>query len=278
MSSPIVIALAFSVPAALVVAGIAYGPRKVASTVPNLPTRAISAVENALAPAPTEWEHGWKTDRVIATRYNNPVMGWNIGFTFPLNSNDCDRAELGDFMEANGGGVFSGGGYPGAEMFVKFKSVTDKASATEKIKAILPGLSDLITRLGNGEKVTIAKPKPEYEWPNVAPPKAGQSYGSLSDGSHQYKVSEVSPGKWQWVVDTDAEEFIARMDAKRRALFNALTRRPLTDDELKEAAAYGSSLNIENNVSYYANEKQQELTRAFAVQQMLRAQALAPTK
>lgn len=105
----------------------------------------------------TEWEHGWKTDRVIATRYKSPIMGYSIGFTFPKNPNDCDRAELSDFMASKDGGVYQSGGFPGAEMFVQFKDVTDKETANIKLHVILPELSQLISDLGNGKKVTIVK-------------------------------------------------------------------------------------------------------------------------
>lgn len=106
---------------------------------------------------PTEWEHGWKTDRVVATRYKNPNVGYFIGFNFPKNPNDCDRAELSDFMASKGGGVLQSGGYPGAEMMVVFIGVTDKETANTKIQAVLPELSQFITDLGNGKKVTIKK-------------------------------------------------------------------------------------------------------------------------
>lgn len=273
-------ALIFAVPLALIVGGIAYAPRKTATAISTLPQRATPAIKIALGPALVEWEHGWKTDRVIATRYNSPMMGWNIGFTFPLNPNDCDRAELSDFMEAHNGRSFQSGGFPGAEMFVKFKDITDKESATAKIKAILPELSALITRLSNGEKVTIEKTAPKYTWPDTSPIDKSDPYwkfnNNLDSNGTQYMKAEVSPGKWQWVVDQAAMDSVAQMETHRRELFHALTTRVMTDDELKEAASYGASLNIEMGVSYYADQKQQELSRAFTVQQMLRTST--PTK
>ena len=90
------------------------------------------------------WEHGWKTDYVVATRYSNPNVGYNIGFTYPRNPNDCDRSELSEFMEAHGGFVYQGGGYPGAEMFVVFKDVKNRDDADRKLKGILPSLSKLV--------------------------------------------------------------------------------------------------------------------------------------
>lgn len=143
--TPSTIALGLAVPVVLALAGMTYGPKKIANVTSVITTSTV-----------TEWEHGWKTDRVIATRYKNPTMGYNIGFTFPKNPNDCDRAELSDFMDVHGGGIYQSGGHPGAEMFVRFKDVTDKETANVKIKEILPALSQLITDLGSGAKVKVA--------------------------------------------------------------------------------------------------------------------------
>ena len=95
----------------------------------------------------TEWEHGYKTDVVIATRYRNPVMGYNIGFKFPKDPNNADRAELSEFMKEYDGWIYQGGGYPGAEMFVIFKAVKNKEDANPFLLKILPELSELIDSL-----------------------------------------------------------------------------------------------------------------------------------
>jgi hypothetical protein len=96
-------------------------------------------------PEVTEWEHGYKTDRVIATRYNNPHMGYNIGFTFPKNPASSDTSDIWEFLEkANDGWIFQGGGYPGAEVFVVFKDVKDRDSANIKLKKILPPLTQIM--------------------------------------------------------------------------------------------------------------------------------------
>lgn len=240
------------------------------------PAAATASVVQTASDQPTEWEHGLKTSRVIATRYSAPRLGQSIGFQFPLNENDCDRAELSDFMEAHNGWVYQGGGYPGAEMFVKFKDATDKDGATQKMRAILPDLTRLITDLGSGKKVHIDKPKPEYEWPNVAPPPAGEGgdyYGRVGTENAQYKVVEVTPGKWQWTVDQEAMQAIADTMAHRRTLWQALQTRVLTDQEMLEALRLGDSLNIELNASYNADSKKRELDRAFRMQDVLRSMA-----
>jgi hypothetical protein len=90
------------------------------------------------------WEHGWKTERVIATRYKNASVGYNIGFKFPRNPDDCDVVELSEFMEAHNGTVYQSGGYPGAEMFVIFSDVKDVPSADKKLQVILPSLNKLV--------------------------------------------------------------------------------------------------------------------------------------
>jgi hypothetical protein len=99
--------------------------------------------------APARWEHGWKTARIVATRYRSDVIGFNIGFRFPLDPDNCDRTELVDFVVARGGWPYEMGGHPGAEMFVIFKDVTDRESADKKLEAILPEMSRLVESLGS---------------------------------------------------------------------------------------------------------------------------------
>lgn len=89
---------------------------------------------------PVEWEHGWKTDYVVATRYKNPVMGYNIGFVFPKQPYDSDRAETFDFLAAGGCNVYQGGGSPGAPLYAVCKGVTDKESADKFLIEFLPKL------------------------------------------------------------------------------------------------------------------------------------------
>ncbi|NVN92337.1 MAG: hypothetical protein HXX11_17290 [Desulfuromonadales bacterium] len=92
-------------------------------------------------------QNGWKTSEIIATHYNNPHSGDYLGFVFPLNPNNSNRQEILDFMGNHGGYACQGGGYPGAEIFVSFKGVTDRITADKKIKNILPSLGKLIRRL-----------------------------------------------------------------------------------------------------------------------------------
>jgi hypothetical protein len=86
----------------------------------------------------TEWEHGYKTDYVVATRYSNPMMGYNIGFELPKNPYDADRAEMFEWLEKNGVHIFEGGGGPGAILYAKVEGVTDKESANRFLVEFLP--------------------------------------------------------------------------------------------------------------------------------------------
>lgn len=94
-----------------------------------------------------EWEHGFKTEGVIATRYKNQGGRYTIGFRFPGNEFNCDRAEISEFVENNGGSIYEMGGYPGAEVLATFIGVMDVPSANSKIKTILPGLDRLVDSL-----------------------------------------------------------------------------------------------------------------------------------
>jgi len=85
----------------------------------------------------------------------------------------------------------------------------------------------------------------------------------------QYKKAEVSPGKWQWVVDEKAMKDMVERDNHRRELFAALSSRVLTDAEMKEVQSYGSNLNLEWNVPYYPEQKAQELSNVLQMQQIL---------
>lgn len=102
-------------------------------------------------PEPTrvqQTEHGWRTTNVVATRYTNQTVGYNIGFKFPNDPGNSDRVELLEFIEGiHRGSVYSGGGYPGAEVFVVFSDVTDRETADKKLKVLLPLLDDKIVSL-----------------------------------------------------------------------------------------------------------------------------------
>lgn len=96
---------------------------------------------------PVEWAHGWKTYRVTATRYSNDIMGYNIGLEFPMDPNNCDRAEIATFLKEKKGYPYEMGGHPGAPIYVIFNDVYDRPTADVKLKVILPGFTRLMERL-----------------------------------------------------------------------------------------------------------------------------------
>ena len=91
-----------------------------------------------------EWEHGFKTKNVIATRYKSPMIGYNIGFRFPNDTHNSDREEIASFIAANGGAIYQMGGYPGAEVIVVFIGVTNKELANKMLPSFLPKLDEHI--------------------------------------------------------------------------------------------------------------------------------------
>lgn len=150
-----------------------------------------------------------ETSRVRATCYENDNIGYNIGFDFPEDTDNADRAEVGDFMEAHQGRILLGAVRPGATIYVKFKDVTDHESAIAKLRDILPSLSQLMADMAISKTIKIAKPKPEYKWPDTAPPDKDYPINGIFVDGVPYKKEEVSPGRWQWVVD-----YRARLRAK----------------------------------------------------------------
>ena len=125
-------------------------------------------------------------------------------------------------------------------------------------------------------------PHPSVSTVQTSRPLPGQDNTAdcriLSGGANingtMYKVKQISPGKCVWVENVEGEQSI-RAEYKRRAdLFNALTHRALTSDELKEAAAYGDELNHPpDGTPYYENELNNQLQLAWTIQQTLQMKA-----
>ena len=95
---------------------------------------------------PVRWEHGWKTKRVIATRYISTVKGgpYDIGFRYPRNPYHAKNAAVFEFYRQHGGECFYAGIGPDVEQFVNFRDVHDAKSADKKLEEILPQLSELL--------------------------------------------------------------------------------------------------------------------------------------
>ena len=103
--------------------------------------RSACAALSLCAPAvaqPVEWDHGYKTDYVIAWRFKNDAIGYNIGFDLPKNPYDADRAEMSDWLSQHGVHIFQGGGAPGARTYEKVDGVTDKETANKFLIKFLP--------------------------------------------------------------------------------------------------------------------------------------------
>lgn len=117
-------------------------------------------------------------------------------------------------------------------------------------------------------------PNPKHKWPNCEPPTEGVVSCTNING-HQYHRVEVSPGHWQWQINEEAERRFEASESHKMGLFYLLTARVMTSDELRQAAAYGSHLNILANVTYYHDEKARELQIAWTIQQTLQAAKVA---
>lgn len=105
--------------------------------------KCITALLSMVLPcvtAPVAWEHGYKTDYVVATRYTNDMIGYNIGFVFPKQPYDSDRSETFEFFSQNKCYILQGGGGPGAALYAKCVGVTDRETANAKLLDFLPKL------------------------------------------------------------------------------------------------------------------------------------------
>ncbi len=236
-----------------------------------------SLIRCALAQQVQPLDHGFRTSRVIATRYlNSESKSWSIGFKYPMNPADCDRSELSDFMELHGGNIYQSGGYPGAEMHVAFKDVKDMESANQKIREIILPLSKLITDLGAGKKVSIVVPG-RKQWPDTDPLDKSDPYWEFNNNLNidgiPYEKSEISPGRWQWIIDLRSLKAARESDERRQKLWEALSTRVLNDEEWRQVLAYGDSINVENWVPYNPADKMKERNEAYLQQQRLRLEA-----
>jgi hypothetical protein len=171
----------------------------------------------ARPPQITQTEHGWQTDRVIATRHKSEVMGQSIGFRFPKDPYQCDRAEISQLIAGFGGSIFQGGGSPGAESFATFEGVKDKETADAKIKAILPELTLLMQSLKDDKatKAILARhPIPERKCREGEP-------GGITWPGGTYKGKYYSQFCWicrngKMVVDEEASQRATEVTASMK--------------------------------------------------------------
>lgn len=200
---------------------------------------------------PVEWEHGWKTPRVVATRYHSDVMGWNIGFRFPKDFGSEDRSEVSWFIEDNNGSIYQGGGSPGAEAFAVFKDVKDRASADAKLKAILPGLDKRMRDIAAGVKIPEPKPrkivgKDGREWPECVPPDPKDPYGEFNNNMNVNGTQYLCSAEGRWVVDEKSMEWKLQRQAEQYDLLAALGSRKLTHAELMQVTPYLNTFEMQS--------------------------------
>lgn len=188
-------------------------------------------------------DHGFKTDRVIATRVKNEVMGQFVKLEFPHNGYDSDKVEVGQFIEMNGGNVFQGGGSPYAPAHVTFKGISDPSLLDKKLREILPGLNELLARLDDKSYCAAFAKKYEAwdkahnpQWPDTTPIDKSDPYWEINNnlnanGTPYHKV-EVSSGKWQWQVDEKAQQWQRDYENKKWELYGSLSSRKLSRAEL----------------------------------------------
>lgn len=131
----------------------------------------------------------------------------------------------------------------------------------------------------NTEVVTASKAS-GHKWPDCAPIDKADPYWEINNNLNvngvNYLKREVSPGRWQWVQNEEANRRQHEYEKRKDDLYFALQTRALTTDEEIEALGYGSSLNIRNMVSYRAEEKSRELQNAWFQQRRLQLLARSP--
>ncbi len=139
--------------------------------------------------------------------------------------------------------------------------------------AFSPREAKIVIKKMAQQTVEVAS-KPKHEWPDTDPIDKSDPYwefnNNLSSNGVPYKKAEVSPGRWQWVVNKEAQERERKWQADIADLYSALRTRVLTDEEFDRAKSLGLSLVTRLMVPYYEQEKRRELDEAFLQQYRLR--------
>jgi hypothetical protein len=169
-----------------------------------------------------EWEHGFKTSRVVATRMHSEMMGWNAKLDFPENAYDSDTMDVSDYIEQHGCGILESGGSPGAPAYIRCDGVDSKEKMSAKLRDLLPGLSRVMFALSSGLPTGVKHIK--YEWPDTSAldkskpcwarnnNMRGESQYGVYEGNANpyagqdgkpYHKAEVAPGHWQWVAGVE---------------------------------------------------------------------------
>lgn len=118
-----------------------------------------------------------------------------------------------------------------------------------------------------------------YLFPDCAPPKLLEdgSRGQRREGhwcvyqlGNIYCAREISPNRWQWVVDDAAEIAASNLFVAKRDLWKALTTRVLSSDELAAVLSEGVEAIPYYGGSYDLAERLAEYHGALRVQMTLR--------
>jgi hypothetical protein len=183
-------------------------------------------------------------------------MGQSIGFRFPKDPYECDRAEISQLIAGFGGSIFQGGGSPGAESFATFEGVKDKETADAKIKAILPELTLLMQSLKDDKatKAILARhPIPERKCREGEP-------GGITWPGGTYKGKDYSQFCWicrngKMVVDEEASrratEVTASHEKARTDLLWAARTRILSEEEMTILRELGSNVFVSPGVPFH---------------------------
>lgn len=205
----------------------------------NVILLAVILLPACRAEVPIKTEHGWKTHRVIATRYRNDAIGQSIGFSFPMNPSDGDRSEVSDLINGFGGGIFQGGGYPGAEAMASFSGVADAKSADTKILSIIPVLTQLMDSINDAsvvKRILAAHPKPPYKCTE------GESLGTECGSRCFALICRHNKAEIDEVATRKSEEYMEEIEKDRSALVWAMRTRILSDAEMTRVREGGTQI------------------------------------
>lgn len=222
---------------------------------------------------PVKWERGWKTPHVIAARHPSAAIGYTIAFDFPLNASNCDRVEVGEFVEDHGGSIYQGGGHPGATAYAIFVTVKDDRTADIKMLEILPAFDRLMADMSDGKKIVKTAAQIERD------KKRKEDEGKCNSGGGWLNVNnniyKCDPTAKRWVIDKEATERSAQDErnstAHMESLAFALVSRVITDEEMREVESLGIDLYTRTGQAYYEKDLRERLNGALLQQFRLRA-------
>jgi hypothetical protein len=119
--------------------------------------------------------------------------------------------------------------------------------------------------------------KPDHKWPDTDPPDKSDPFWELNNNftinSTPYKKEEVEPGRWQWVVNQEAQQRLREYEQRESDLWWALRTRVLTDEEMAEVRQHDYHLLARNMQPYNEDNLKRQFDRALVTQLYLRMDA-----